>query len=280
MGMTGPDPSPEVLGQRERKTLLVTVKAYPVVDAASRSEAVCVAGITEDEPRNWIRLFPLDFRGLPFSRQFRKYQLITVELTRARNDPRPESYTPALDSIALGAFIESDRGTWRRRLDYVEPLMSDSMCAIQRAQRESGRSLGAFMPQEVDALDVRPSSTEWSPGQAGVIDQASFFDEKRERLEPLPIKARYRYRCKDRSCPGHEQSIVDWELGQLYRNLREKDESDAGCREKVRAKFLDDLTGPNVETIFLTGNMAKHQASFLILGVLYPKRQPQGSLVS
>ena len=48
----------------DRVALYPLVKAYPVVDARTRSEAVCVAGVSATTPRSWIRLFPLDFRGL------------------------------------------------------------------------------------------------------------------------------------------------------------------------------------------------------------------------
>lgn len=100
------------------------------------------------------------------------------------------------------------------------------------------------------------------------------------RLEPLPIKAKYRYKCADPACDGHHQSLLDWELGQLYRGLREKGETEEARRDKVREKFLDDLAGSDKDTIFLTGNMARHPKSFLILGVAYPKRTSQETLFS
>src|SRR2546426_257715 len=51
----------------------VVVKASPVMDASSMSEAVCVAGVPASEPRRWLRLFPLDFRSLPPDQRFKKY---------------------------------------------------------------------------------------------------------------------------------------------------------------------------------------------------------------
>lgn len=261
-----------------KTSLLVVVKAYPVVDAGSRQEAVCVAGISVEEPRRWIRLFPLDFRGLPFSRRFSKYQIIDLELRPAMGDSRPESNTPNLDSIELGDSIGSDAGTWRRRLDFLEPVMDDSMCAIQRAQEETGQSLGAFVPEDISDLVVTAASAKFTAGQEGILDQGNIFDDKRSRLEPLAVKAKYWYRCADTRCRGHSQSLIDWELGQLYRRLRSDGESEEDSQRKVREKFLDELAGSNRETIFLTGNMAKHPKSFLILGLAYPKRPPQDAL--
>jgi hypothetical protein len=261
-----------------KTTLLVTVKAYPVVDAESMQKAVCVAGISEEQPRRWIRLFPLDFRGLGAAQKFKKYQLITLDLQKPRRDSRPESRIPIIDTIELGDTIGADAGTWRQRLDFVEPIMDESMCAIQRAQDETGQSLGAFEPMDVSDLRLSEGKP-WSPGQDGILDQESLLGgTKRPKLEPPPIRAKYIYRCADPKCGGHEQHLIDWELGQLYRNLRDKGEGEEARHAKVRAKFLDELAGPEKRTIFLTGNMAKYPKSFLVLGLLWPKRTPQEEL--
>jgi hypothetical protein len=78
--------------------ILPVVKAYPVLDQVSFSEAVCVAGVTADAPHRWVRLFPLDFRGLEMAQRFSKYAFIDLEAQKCKTDPRPESYTPVLDS--------------------------------------------------------------------------------------------------------------------------------------------------------------------------------------
>jgi hypothetical protein len=52
--------------------VLPVVKAYPVIDPVSQTEAVCVAGISMDAPHRWIRLFPLDYRGLIYASRFKK----------------------------------------------------------------------------------------------------------------------------------------------------------------------------------------------------------------
>ncbi len=62
-----------------RFKLLPVVKAYPVIDPVSQTEAVCVAGISMEEPHCWIRLFPLDYRGLQRASRFKKYEAIALE---------------------------------------------------------------------------------------------------------------------------------------------------------------------------------------------------------
>ena len=63
----------------DRIALYPLVKAYPVIDSRTRSEAVCVAGVSATKPRTWIRLFPLDFRGLETEQQFKKYQRLELD---------------------------------------------------------------------------------------------------------------------------------------------------------------------------------------------------------
>jgi hypothetical protein len=91
--------------------ILPVVKAYPVVDQVSFSEAVCVAGITVEAPHRWIRLFPLDYRGLERAQQFRKYEITELDVVKSAKDSRPESYAPVLESIEIVEHISTDNGT-------------------------------------------------------------------------------------------------------------------------------------------------------------------------
>lgn len=263
-----------------RVRILPVVKAYPVVDHVSFSEAVCVAGITMDDPRRWIRLFPLDFRGLERARQFRKYEVIDVDVTNSSKDSRPESFTPVLDSIVTGEHIDSDKQTWRRRLVYFDAVADESMCGIQRRQTEHRQSLGVFRPLRVDDLTVAPAPPEFAASQRAVIQQQSLLgdrtgDEQRNPLEPLPVKAKFRYRCRDSACKGHDQSFIDWEIGALYRRLRDEEGRDqAECLHLVRERFLGFCDAKH-DVRFITGSMLSKPSSFLILGLVYPKRPPQ-----
>ncbi len=259
--------------------MLPVVKAYPVLDQVSHSEAVCVAGISFDEPHRWIRLFPLDFRGLQRAQQFKKYQVIQLDASRSSKDSRPESYAPVLDSIELGETISSESGSWKRRLPYFDAVGDESMCEIQRQQKAERKSLGVFRPEEVSDLAVSEVEPDFVARQHAVLDQMSLTgdragDESRKQLEPLPIKAKFKYRCSDAKCPGHDQSLIDWELGALYRTLRNGGDTQQSIHRKIREKFLDEYCGDTVDTRFITGSMLRHPGSFLILGLVHSKRKP------
>jgi hypothetical protein len=73
-------------------------------------------------------------------------------------------------------------------------------------------------------------------------------------------------------CRGHAQSFIDWEVGALYRRLRDEGGRDrAGCLEAVRERFLGACDDRH-DVRFITGSMLSKPTSFLILGLVYPKR--------
>jgi hypothetical protein len=158
--------------------LLPVVKAYPVIDPVSQTEAVCVAGISMDAPHRWVRLFPLDYRGLVYAKRFKKYEVIDLDASKSTKDTRPESFTPVLDSITVGAFIGTDNGTWRRRLPYFDAVEDESMCEIQRRQKTERKSLGVFRPQDVTDLRVAAAEEGFAEAQRALLNQASLFGDR------------------------------------------------------------------------------------------------------
>jgi hypothetical protein len=76
---------------KEKKKILITVKTYPV-SSKKYDELVCTAGITEDG--KWIRLYPVEFRKLPYASQYKKYDLIEAKVEKRTKDFRKESFNP------------------------------------------------------------------------------------------------------------------------------------------------------------------------------------------
>ncbi len=66
----------------------------------------------------FVRLYPIPFRYLEGAMQFKKYQWIRANITKATSDPRPESYNIAPDSIELGDIIKAGR-TWEERCAWL-----------------------------------------------------------------------------------------------------------------------------------------------------------------
>ena len=99
----------------EKQRILVTVKTYPTL-SRTYGETVCTAGIREDG--TWVRIYPVPFRRLNESEQYRKYDWIECRLVRRTADPRPESFSPADQNelTPVGHIDTSDKWRERRRL--------------------------------------------------------------------------------------------------------------------------------------------------------------------
>lgn len=247
--------------------VLVTVKAYPEI-GKKHGETVCVAGVRVDTTTpSWVRLYPVPFRDLPRIRQFKKYQFVELRATRPPSDRRPESWRVDPDAIVVGESLDTSTG-WNKRRPYIEPLIIESMCELQRRQQTDGTSLGAFRPSEV--IDVEVSRAKgWSEGKLALAAQGRLLgDRDRVELEPIPWEFRYHYRCSTSGCNTHKQRIIDWELGQAWRKRSSASEQERV--EKVRSKWLNELANPDKDVVFFAGNMASYPRSFLVLGVYYP----------
>jgi hypothetical protein len=260
--------------------LLPEVKAYPQL-SRTYGEVSCIAGIqtAPDGPR-WIRLYPVPFRALGDAQQFAKYQPLRVRAEAHSGDRRPETRRPDRDSIELvGEALPTSRG-WESRRRFVEPLMAESMCGIQRRQVEDGTSLAVFRPADVLDLviekrdvdrDKQALANAWAaqPSLFAGLD-ADEQSLQTEALELIPWTFKYKYRCSDTSCNGHEQTIVDWEIAELYRHVRDRE----NWRDLMRSKWIEELCAADRDSAFFVGNQHQHPVAFLVLGVWWPPRKP------
>jgi len=275
--------APLIVEQSPRRTraagpadmrVMVTVKAYPVL-SRKHGEAVCVAGIRIDTGRpEWVRLFPVLFRDMAFADQFAKYQVVSVHGTRPNSDLRPESWTPDLSRLAPQEKIGTEKG-WRARRAFIEPVVVPSMCWVQRQQELDGTSLAAFRPAAVDDFTIEPAD-EVDAVKAEIAAQrarqGSLWGPGKTPLEPSPYRFRYRYRCLEDGCRGHDQTFIDWEAVAAARNWR-NDYAEPQLKDKLREKFLDELCGPARDTVFFVGNQHLSPKAFLVLGVFWPPAQ-------
>lgn len=245
--------------------ILVTVKAYPTL-SQKYGEVVCVAGITLTEPYQWVRLYPVGFRDLPYEDRFHKYDVVRIDTTEA-SDKRPETHRPVLDSLEVIGKASTNKD-WAERRKYVMPTVSESMCEIARLQQSEGKSLGCFKPREIDFV-VEKDDDSWSGSQEGIAGQISMFMPAKDSLEKVPHRFMYHYRCDDASCNGHKQTIVDWEAMQSYRSWRER-YSETELMDALRKKWLDTMWADGRDSYLFVGNQFMYPASFLTLGVFWP----------
>jgi hypothetical protein len=256
------------------KRILITVRTYPV-PARKGVEVSCTGGITDDG--KWIRLYPVPYRSLEESRRFKKYQWINVSVTRPRNDARPESFTPRLDSLQIGETV-SPADNWRARREIIRPLMRPSLCAIRREHEEKGSpTLGIFKPAHITRLTIEDAEQpNWTAEQLNILRQIPMFEKApTDELEKLPFDFKYQFRCSDDSCSGHHLTCFDWEIGQAYRSWRREYGDD--WEPPFRNRFDSEMINKK-DTHFFVGNLHQFPTSWIIVGLFYPPLPGTGDL--
>ena len=262
--------------RREKLKVLITVKTYPI-PSAKYDELVCTAGVTESG--DFVRLYPINFRELPFTQQYKKYQWIEIVAEKhSGHDVRKESYRPDCDSIRiLGEPIKSNPGNWAHRARYALAKKARSMEDLAGRQDVDRTSLGIFRPKEVHDLVVTPDTPKWPPKFVTALRQQRLFEYRETTLVPprkVPFKFRYHFECDDARCKGnHRMMIEDWEVGALFWRLVDDGASQHEAADGVRDKFLNELCGEDKNTHFYVGTILAHPKSWVVIGVFYPRIQ-------
>lgn len=262
-----------------RKLILITVKTYPIPSKAY-DELVCTAGVTETG--DFIRLYPVNFRDLPYGRQFRKYQWIEVDVEKhsRKRDTRKESYRPDCKAMSLGEFIPTKDGDWSERARYVLPLKSQSIEELREKWKRGRASLGLVRPREVLDMKLSPDERQWKPSFLAELKQARIWEDRTRSRVPVrkvPFKFQYVFTCDDDRCKRpHRMLMEDWELGWLYWRMRDDGKTEAEAAESVRRRFFEDICAPRNDTHFFVGTVKDHPNTWIVLGAFYPKKaKPQ-----
>lgn len=262
-----------VIGEKAR--VLITVKTTPQPSKKYR-DTVCTAGVRLDTAvPSWIRLYPIPFRYLDSANQFRKYDVIELEVRRRAQDSRVESFTPDWESMTRVGHLDP----WAPRVHALRELPTTSTCELQNGTRENhaGPSLGLGAVGDLSSLIIKPNPG-WSAEQSRKIDrgieQVDLFESGNAALplEAPRYLAWYRYRCAASGCAGHTGQILDWELTELQRHVRH--DADVEARRKIEKKFVEMMFAPERDTKLFLGNFERptKRRNFSVLGVWYPKK--------
>jgi hypothetical protein len=258
-----------MVGAWQRARIMITVKTYPEL-STKYHETSCVTGIRLDQgvPEH-VRLFPVPFRLLSEESQFAKYAIIEVDVQRHRGDRRPESLRPNLETLKVVERLGTSDG-WRERFSHLRPLVAPSLCAIKREQAAQGTSLGVFRPAEFTGFRFEPAEP-WPSSKAALADQMDLLAQDLRQLEWVPLQFRYSFRCADDTCTGHDMALRDWEAGESYRKFLRRYGQDE-VEMKLRERWFDRMTTADKAVHCFVGNVAAHPKTFLLLGLLYPRR--------
>lgn len=253
-----------------RTEVLITARTYPT-PATKGIEVSCTGGITRDG--RWIRLYPVPYRFLDEDKRFHKYQWIEASAAKS-SDSRPESFHLDPDSIHILTEPLTTAAYWKARKDIIAPLASPSLCWLQ-AERDKHQSptLGFFKPKEIRRLLLEPDEP-WTAAELAKLRRNPLFGiAPKEELEQIPYKFKYQFACDDPTCKGHTVSCVDWEMGQSYRSWSRKyADWEAAFRKKYETEMIDKL-----DTHFFVGTVRSHPGAWIIIGLFYPPKEPQGT---
>ncbi len=252
----------------KRIKVLITVKTYPQ-PSRSYEELVCTAGVLEDG--RFIRLYPIPFRYKHYSERYKKYQWVEVEVEKKTDDPRPESYRP-IGSIKLIGTQITPKNNWAERSKYVLAGEKYSMCELLSIKDQKKISLAIIRPSLVEDLVFEETDRKWKPHVEAYMNQLKLFGPNRKPLEKIPYKFSYKFLCEDSNCSGHKMMIEDWEVGELYRKMRDKFPSEQIACKKVRDKFFKQICAPDWDIHFFVGTVRRF-GSWIILGTYWPKKQ-------
>ncbi|MBF6214230.1 hypothetical protein IU433_11605 [Nocardia puris] len=261
--------------------ILITVKTYPS-PSVRYEETVCVAGVRLDGDKpEWIRLYPVRFRGIDTDYRFDKYARVSVDVQRhGGRDPRLESFRPDQYSLKVLGSVPSG-GAWTARRNLMGDLIGDTTtCELisTNANWKDGhpapRSLGLIEPR-IDQIYVSDGKP-WDADQLEKIRRAgedTLLGPGLPPLEPMPYEVRYRYRCAATTCSGHTQKVLDWELGEAGRQWK-RAYGDAEAKLKIEQKWGDEMCDPSRDLHFYLGNQARRHHTFSILGTWYALPAP------
>ncbi len=253
----------------KEEKVLITVKTYPH-PSMQHLETVCTAGITESG--NWIRLYPISFRYLPYEKQYKKYQWIKLRVKKHQKDFRPESFLPDADSIErLNELSTTKDKYWSARKKLLLPLVKSSLEEINDLYAKRKVSLGIFKPKEILDFYWKKVSDQWSEKHEDVLRQGVLFGTQPKPLEKIPLEFRYKFRCNDLNCNGHDICLIDWEIYEAFRSWKYKYDSST-LMEKIKEKWLDQIWHRDRDSYFIVGTRYPYQV-FMILGIFWPPKQ-------
>ncbi len=256
----------------QKVDILILVKTYPEY-SKRYTETVCTAGIRADTGE-MIRIYPLRYRYLGGDLRFKKFQWIRAEITKANQDPRPESFNPTESTIELGEVIGTE-DEWHERAKWVinSKTCFSSVENLYQSQKMHKTSLGVIKPKDILKFSIEPKTAqeiqEAESKKRSILSEGWLFDEPKD-LEFIPYRFSLEFKCDNPDCNKHKMSILDWEIGQLYRKVKQNEDWKEKIEEKIWA-----LCGKERESYLILGNMARWQNIFCILGFFYPPRRRQ-----
>ena len=271
-----------------KERVLITVKTYPTL-SRKYGETVCTAGVREDG--SWVRIYPVPFRRLGETEQYRKFDWLECGLIKSHSDPRPETRHPThmKQLQPVGHMDTADNWRERRRLLLQTAQVYTRLRELIDGAKANILSLAVFKPEKITEFVWEEETREWDPAKVAVIrdqtKQTELFSEDiwRRTFNLIPkLPYSFSYRFKDATGQSSEMQVLDWEAGALFWNCLRKYRGDERVAlPKVRAKYFEEFTKRDLH-FFLGTTQQFHFVApnpWVIIGVFPIPHKPQLNLL-
>lgn len=237
-----------------KETLLLLAMAYPEL-SKKYGASVCMAGITDNN--EFRRIYPIPFNiFLTFG--FQKRELITYN-TREKGDYRKESYKVFPETIThKGLKLEYE--------DVIKKLKGKitTLEELNTCNTLDKTSIGLIKPKIIDFQIKKINISDDNTTQRTLDGNIIPFDV-------INYRGWYIFNCGKGCTKEHKTLCLDIELGQLLRKLKTKYSDDETIFAKARGRFFDFMQTRDLH--FLVGTHSYHPKAWMIISVLYPKKE-------
>ncbi len=244
---------------------VVLVKAAPQV-GARHGETVCCAGISVNT-REWLRLYPINFRQLEKKQQFNRWDIIEFHWRRPRDDTRIESRRITNETIEVVGSLKKTE-----RLRFLTP---HEVTGLDECDRQ-GKSLALLRPCDPKFIVEKKTQTDIEEEKAvseEYFRQMSLFQsDATTPIEPCPFRFKYQYQSDDGQRTG---TCQDWETDATYFNWTRQFGEEAALAQ-IQSIFGDNY--PEAGMVFAMGTHSRYP-TWLINGVIRLDRIEQGALL-
>lgn len=232
-----------------KERILITVKTYPTL-SRKYGETVCTAGVREDG--SWVRLYPVPFRRLDETQQYKKFDWIECRVGRNKSDPRPETFRPLdpAELVSVAHLGTTDKWHARRSLLLNTARVYTRLDELIAGAKANHVSLAVFKPTRILGFSSEEDGREWDHAKVREMrektKQLELFEDNswRHTFQVIPkLPYSFSYKFEDASGRTSEMHVLDWEIGALYWNCLEACDGDerlalAKVKEKYFGEFL------------------------------------------
>lgn len=192
---------------------MILIKAQP--HRSSRYfETVCCAGVGRD--RQWRRQYPVPFRILKDDQKFGRWQWVSYDYVRPKDDFRKESQKVISRSLTAKGLMKSSE-----RAAFLAPIVRGSLLEADGFRD----SLALVRPSKIRLEVIEKSGAELAAEtekHKHLANQLSLLEED-EVVAPLtPCRMQFILHWTDQDGRNHRQECDDWETATAFNRFDRK----------------------------------------------------------